>query len=106
MTEEKRCNRCGECCSYLPLFTQHMHPEYRKFLLMRGLKEDTKQGCILIPHICQHLGFKTDGKTKEYFCDIHNDPNRPEVCSKFHGQKFLKNARIYIPPGCAFAKEK
>jgi hypothetical protein len=126
MTEEKRCNRCGSCCMVLPWFTQHMHPEFKKYLLTRGLKEDKEQGCFLIPHVCQHLKMTTEeciqkysSKTGErlpeevpftsitgWSCDIHNDPERPEICRKFHGQKLMKNARIYIPPNCVFAKEK
>jgi len=102
---EKVCSRCGRCCSYLPLFTQHMHPKYREYLLNRGLVEDKQQGCILIPHVCQHLGFKTDGKTKEYFCDINDDPDRPEVCRKFHGQRIIKGSRVYIPLGCSFRED-
>ena len=102
---DKICNRCSECCKYLPLFTQHMHPEHKKYLLNRGLVEDKKQGCILIPHECQHLGFKTDGKTKEYFCDIHDSEERPHVCKAFHGQKIMKGARIYVPPQCVFSRE-
>ena len=111
MTEEKKCSRCSACCSVLPLFTQHMHPEYRKYLLTRGLKEDKEQGCILIPHVCQHLKMRgydfgrTLNESMEYSCDIHNDPERPEVCRKFHGQKIIKNARIYVPPGCSYNKE-
>ena len=90
-----------------------MHPDFKRYLLNRGLKEDKEQGCILIPHVCQHLqseskvvGFNEDaGDTIDeylYTCDIHNDPDRPEVCRKFHGQKFLKGARIYVPPGCSY----
>ena len=52
---EKSCARCGRCCMVLPLFTQHMHPDFRKYLLNRGLQEDKEQGCILIPNVCQHL---------------------------------------------------
>ena len=40
-----------------------------------------------------------------YSCDIHDDPNRPAICQKFKGQKIMKNARIYVPPGCSFRRE-
>ena len=115
MTEEKKCQRCGSCCSVLPLFTQHMHPEFRKYLLTRGLTEDKEQGCILIPHRCQHL-IQEQGPNRwdpdkgivecepVYVCDIYYDPDRPEVCKKFHGQRLMKNARIYVPPECVFNK--
>ena len=117
MTEEKKCNRCSECCRVLPLFTQHMHPDFRKYLLTRGLTEDKEQGCILIPHVCQHLIEESRVKAYDeikketidepvYACDIYYDPERPELCKKFHGQKLMKNARIYVPPGCVFAKER
>lgn len=108
MTEEKRCNRCGRCCLVLPLFTQHMHPEFKKYLLTRGLKEDKEQGCILIPHVCQHLitTFTCFGDEKAvHSCDIHDSEDRPEICRKFKGQKIMKHARIYIPPGCAFRRD-
>jgi hypothetical protein len=92
-----------------------MHPEFRKYLLTRGLQEVKEHGCILIPHVCQHLVqcgqhvfTRSDGKEviePWYGCDIHNDPDRPEVCRKFHGQKMMKGARIYIPPNCAFRKD-
>lgn len=110
---EKICGRCGSCCQVLPLFTQHMHPKYREYLLNRGLEEDKEQGCILIPHVCQHLQKHTYtrdypgvGLVKyihdDYTCDIHDDPRRPDVCRRFHGQKIVKGSRVYIPPGCAY----
>jgi len=116
MTEGKSCSRCGECCKVLPLFTQHMHPDFRKYLLNRGLKEDKEQGCILIPHVCQHLhgeskvvGFDEDtGNTFDesfYTCAIHDSPERPDICRKYHGQRMMKNARIYIPPECSYRRE-
>ena len=113
---EKSCNRCGACCKFLVLSTRHMHPDHKKYLLNRGLVEDKEQGFILVPHNCQHLQYeKIDGSdlnlgslrpiTQDMIrskCDIHDDPDRPEVCQKWHGQKILKGARIYVPPGCAF----
>jgi hypothetical protein len=96
-----------------------MHPSYRKYLLERGLKED--QGFILIPHTCQHLKKKyprkiTLGgqpfietiefeKEQVYICAIHDSPDRPEVCRKFHGQKKIGPWSVYVPPGCAFRKQ-
>jgi hypothetical protein len=109
------CQRCGECCKYLPLSTQHMRPEYRKYLLDRGLKED--QGFILIPHVCQHL-YQCDPETpvlyergsgkpvEGYVCLIHHQPDRAMVCRKFHGQKQIGPWRVYVPPGCAFNKKE
>ena len=98
------CDRCGECCRYLPLLISRLDPPYLNYLRCRGLKEE--QGFILIPHDCQHLGFKTDGRTKKYFCDIHESPDRPAICQKFHGQKRIGNAMIYIPPGCTMRKKE
>lgn len=101
---DKQCSHCGACCMVLPLFTQHMHPKYREYLLNRGLKEDKEQGCILIPHVCQHLimsaGVSYEKET--YSCAIHDDPRRPYVCQAFHGQKIVKGSRVYIPPGCSY----
>ncbi len=90
-----------------------MHPEFKKYLLTRGLKEDKEQGCILIPHVCQHLQEQRENswadeclKTfQKYSCDIHNDPDRPHVCRAFHGQKIIKGSRIYVPPECSYNKE-
>jgi hypothetical protein len=109
MTEEKSCKRCGVCCRVIPLSTAHMSPEYRAYLLNRGLKED--QGFILIPHDCQHLQFTPENCFMpdlggEWFCDIYYDPARPKVCQKFHGQKRIGSAIIYIPPGCGYRKDK
>jgi hypothetical protein len=91
----------------LPLFTQHMHPDYRKYLLARGLQEDKEQGCILIPHTCQHLiihqaSHDLPDELAIYTCAIHNSPERPAVCGKYHGQKMVKGARFYVPPGCSY----
>ena len=93
------CNRCGECCKVLVIQTNVLPKQQLHYLRTRGLKED--QGFILIPHECQHLGLKTDGKTKEYFCDIHDSMERPSQCIKFHGQKRDKNTVFYIPQGCS-----
>jgi hypothetical protein len=91
----------------LPLFTQHMYPDFRKYLLNRGLQEDKEQGCILIPNVCQHLKLVTcpDPMEMMYLCDIHDDPDRPEVCRKFRGQKIIKGSRIYVPPECNYRED-
>jgi hypothetical protein len=92
-----------------------MHPSYLHYLRTRGLKEE--QGFILIPHDCQHLteesrvvGFDEDsGNTIDesyYSCTIHESPDRPHVCSAFHGQKRIGNALIYIPPGCTMRRKE
>jgi hypothetical protein len=92
-----------------------MSPDYRAYLLNRGLKED--QGFILIPHDCQHLVHEmtvmsdSDPDDPElnreiYACDMHYDPALPKVCQKFHGQKRIGSAIIYIPPGCGYRKDK
>jgi hypothetical protein len=104
---DKTCSRCGACCMVLPLFTQHMTPDYRKYLLNRGLQEDKEQGCILIPGPCQHLLISAGVSYEKevYSCAIHNSPERPAVCGKFHGQKMVKGARFYIPPGCSYRED-
>jgi len=103
--EEKKCSRCGACCRVLPLFTQHMHPDFKKYLLNLGLVEDKEQGCILIPHVCQHLKEVYEIGHEHTTCDIHDSSDRPHVCRVFHGQKIIKGSRVYIPPECSFAKE-
>ena len=102
---EKTCDRCGRCCMILPLFTQHMHPKYREYLLNRGLEEDKEQGCILIPHRCQYLIMVTSPDGMVIACDIHDSPDRLDVCRKFRGQKIIKGARIYVPPGCSYVSD-
>ena len=111
------CSRCGECCRYLPLLISRQDPPYLNYLRCRGLKED--QGFILIPHDCQHLFGGVPGSVEipevdvdlsslpfEYICDIHDSPDRPAICQKFHGQKRIGNAMIYIPPGCTMRKKE
>jgi len=86
-----------------------MHLDFKKYLLNRGLAEDKEQGCILIPHRCQHLTIPLhnyDTGKLQYFCDIYNDPQRPYVCRAFRGQRIIKNARIYVPPECAFNRKE
>ena len=102
--EKKECKRCSACCRVLPLSPIGMSPDHLKYLRTHGLKED--QGFILVPHDCQHLGFDTNGITKEYSCDIHDSPDRPAVCRKFHGQKRIGRAILYVPPGCGFREEE
>jgi hypothetical protein len=85
-----------------------MHPDFKKYLLTRGLSEDKEQGCILIPSPCQHLIISAgmSHEKEEYSCDIHDDPERPYVCRAFHGQKIIKGSRIYVPPECSYNKEE
>ena len=108
MTE---CARCSACCRVIPLSTSTMSPEYRKYLLNRGLKEE--QGFILILHDCQHLfkdkeiqvqppGVCAPVSVPVYACDIHDSPDRAFICRKFTGQKQIGRWKMYIPPGCAF----
>jgi hypothetical protein len=109
------CLRCGECCRWLPLSIAGMNHEYLHYLRIRGLKEE--QGFILIPNICQHLieesrvvAFDEDkNETVDepiYACDIYYDPDRPNVCQRYHGQSRIFTAKIYIPPGCGFRKDQ
>ena len=102
------CSRCSECCRVLPLSIHNMHPAYLHYLRTRGVEED--QGFILIPHDCQHLiknvKWGSGGSAFEYACDIHESPDRPEVCRKYHGQKRIGNAQIYIPPSCTMRNKE
>ena len=107
------CHRCGSCCSSIPLLIKGMSPDYLKYLRTRGLKED--QGFILIPHDCQHLkalhwipniGMKKIEKDVPFTCDIHDSPDRPACCVKYHGQKIIKKMIIYRPPGCGYLEDK
>jgi len=106
------CQRCGSCCKVIPLSTAGMPPDYRKYLLQRGLKED--QGFILIPHECENLdeelkydsAFEGHVKTGRYTCRIHDSPDRSLACRKFTGQKRIGPWRMYVPPNCAYNKKE
>ena len=39
-------------------------------------------------------------------CDIHDSPDRPACCVKYHGQKIIKKMIIYRPPGCGYLEDK
>lgn len=95
------CNRCGACCWVLPISNKHLSPEYKQYLITRGVKEDIAQGFMLIPHKCQHL--ITEGNIRS--CDIYNSPDRPYVCRIFTGQKHIKGSQTYIPLGCSYRRE-
>jgi len=107
---DNTCQRCGACCRLIALSTIHMPPAYKRYLLNHGLKEDL--GFILIPHECQHLievpvpGDYNAIPAMEFACDIHESPDRPQVCRKFHGQKRIGPWNVYVPPGCAFNKKE
>ena len=109
MTEKKSCNRCGRCCQVIPLAVKFMHPDMIKYYLNRGLKID--QGFVLIPHDCQHLTkiYSATGResgTLLHTCTVHDDPNRPKICQRFHGQKQIGPWMMYVPPGCTFVEER
>lgn len=109
MTGDCNCNT-AECCRTIPLLIQNMTKEYRAYLRTRGLKED--QGFILIPHNCQHLketisvlDYGSDRSLRPiFYCDIHDSPDRPKICSSFHGQKRIGMMQIYVPPECGYKR--
>lgn len=94
MTDNKACSMCGVCCRVLPLVIKNLSKEYLAFLRYRGLKEE--QGFILIPQDCQHLINNR--------CDVHESPDRPKICSSFHGQKRIGMMSIYIPSCCTYQR--
>ncbi|CAK0771160.1 hypothetical protein CCP3SC15_420007 [Gammaproteobacteria bacterium] len=104
------CNRCGKCCRVLPFQIAGMSPEYKKYLLNRGLEET--QGFILVPHTCQHLTMVSVPLDLDipsllitvHSCKIHESPDRPKVCQRFKGQKQIGPWKIYVPPGCGYSK--
>jgi len=86
-----------------------MSPEVISYLITRGCTID--DAYLLIPHRCQHL--KVDVKNsvfkvnddgtrtmlqEKYMCDIHDTPEYPVICKRFHG-----HGRYYIPLGCVYA---
>ena len=106
MTE---CSRCGSCCRVLLIPVKLCSKHHQHYLRTHGLREE--QGFFLIPHDCQHLqsenrviGYNEDtGNTIDeeiYSCDIHDSPDRPMLCKRYHGQKQIGMFLIYRPPGC------
>jgi hypothetical protein len=96
-----------------------MSPEVIDYLIKRGATVD--DGYIILPHRCQHL--RLDEKHSEYviedtgpegspgpykrlsvpkyLCDIHDTPEYPLLCKRFHG-----HGAYYIPNGCVFLTNK
>ena len=106
MTES--CERCGRCCRILAAKAVGMSPETLSYLITHGCTID--DGYVLIPNRCPHLrldekkseyGVEEDGtrwlKTPKYMCDIHDKPEYPVLCKRFHG-----HGNFYIPNGCVF----
>lgn len=113
------CRRCGSCCRVLASKSVGMSPEVLDYLSKRGCTVD--DGYVLIPHRCQHLRLDeklssyqiedtlpdgTEGKYKrllvpKYRCDIHDTPEYPLICKRYHG-----HGAYYIPSGCVYFDPK
>ena len=106
------CLRCGKCCRSMGMKIMGLSPEVITYLIARGCTID--DAFILIPHRCQHL--KVDVKQSEfkvnedgsrvlikekYMCDIHDKPEYPIICKRFHG-----HGTYFIPEGCVYATPK
>jgi len=90
-----KCNRCGECCKVIPILLKGIAPETKEWLMARGAKEDTNQGYLLIPHVCQQL-IENAG---EITCAIHDTDQYPLACARYHGF-----GHFYKPEGCGYLK--
>ena len=99
------CNRCGECCRWLPLIlVWQCKPHQLHYLRERGLKEEG--GYFLADSPCRHLREEEpDGSgTKTRGCAIYE--TRPATCRDFCGKALSGGKRFYVPEGCSMAGGK
>jgi len=96
------CNRCGECCRWLPvILAWQCKPHQLHYLRERGLKEEG--GYFLADAPCQHLREEEpDGSgTRKWSCAIYE--TRPATCRDFCGKALSGGKRYYVPKGCSMA---
>jgi Fe-S-cluster containining protein len=99
------CNRCGECCRWLPIIlVWQCKPHQLHYLRERGLKEEG--GYFLADSPCRHLREEElDGSgTKKCGCGIYE--TRPATCRDFCGKALSGGKRFYVPEGCSMAGGK
>ena len=96
------CNRCAECCRWLPIIlVWQCKPHQLHYLRERGLKEEG--GYFLADSLCRHLREEEpDGSgTKKWGCAIYE--TRPATCRDFCGKALSGGKRFYVPEGCSMA---
>ncbi|MFA4825099.1 MAG: hypothetical protein WC593_08065 [Methanoregula sp.] len=99
------CNRCGECCRWLPVvLVWQCKPHQLHFLRERGLREEG--GYFLADSPCRHLiKEEPDGSgIQKWGCAIYN--TRPATCRDFCGKALSGGKRFYVPEGCSMAGGK
>ena len=99
------CNRCGECCRWLPIIlVWQCKPHQLHYLRERGLKEEG--GYFLADSPCRHLREEEhDGSgTRKWGCAIYE--TRPATCRDFSGKALSGGKRFYVPEVCSMAGGK
>jgi hypothetical protein len=74
-------------------------------LIARGAVYSEDGKYILLPHVCPHLvpalggsgGLEEPDDQLSYECDIHDTPDYPLSCKRYHG-----HGNFYKPPGCGY----
>ena len=105
VTATGTCNRCGECCRWLPIIlVWQCKPHQLHYLRERGLKEEG--GYFLADAPCRHLLKEEPDSsgTKTWGCAIYE--NRPATCRDFCGKALSGGKRYYVPEGCSMAGGK
>ncbi len=99
------CNRCGECCRWLPIVpVRQCKPHQVQYLRERGLKE--AEGYFLADAPCRHLcEDKPDGsELRKWVCDIYE--TRPATCRDFCGKTLSGGKRYYVPECCTMGGDR
>jgi Fe-S-cluster containining protein len=99
------CNRCGECCRWLPIIlVWQCKPHQLHYLRERGLREEG--GYFLADSPCQHLRKEKldDSGKPTWGCAIYE--TRPATCRDFCGKALSGGKRFFVPEGCSMAGEK
>ena len=99
------CNRCGECCRWLPFaLVRQCKPHQVHYLRERGLKE--ADGFFLADAPCQHLCEEPPGGSgvRKLICNIYE--TRPATCRDFCGKTLSGGKRYYVPACCTMAGDR
>lgn len=99
------CNRCGECCRWLPIIlVWQCKPHQLHYLRERGLKEEG--GYFLTDSPCRHLREEEPygSGIRKWGCAIYE--TRPATCRDFCGKALSGGKRFYVPEVCSMAGGK
>ncbi len=89
--EEKKCNKCGECCKVLGFTVNGLQNDRLKQKYYKAHGCRIEKDMVFVPMACPHL-------TKDNLCDIHE--TKPVLCKIFKWQS--KREGFITPKGCAF----